>query len=117
MARPLPISANEMIYMVELLENGSIEEWIDEVDFALLDGTFFDESEIFGRNIREIPHPLICESILESIKRFAKYENRDRIFFTHLNHTNRCLQGDSRENSVVEKSGMHILHQNQEFTL
>jgi pyrroloquinoline quinone biosynthesis protein B len=55
------------------------------VDTALLDGSFESPSEIPGRDITDIPHPLVGETValLEGVKR--------RVLFTHLNHTNRLL--------------------------
>jgi pyrroloquinoline quinone biosynthesis protein B len=39
----------------------SIVEMIKSVDYAFLDGTFFDEKEINNRDISEIPHPLLLK--------------------------------------------------------
>ena len=54
--------------------NISITKMIKNVDYAFLDGTFFDEKEINNRDISEIPHPFIIESLelfnnLENIKK------------------------------------------------
>ena len=35
----------------------SITDEVHSVDVALLDGTFFDSTELPGRNMREVPHP------------------------------------------------------------
>jgi pyrroloquinoline quinone biosynthesis protein B len=64
-----------------------IEDVLKTVDAAFLDGTFFSADEIPGRSIAEIPHPLVSEtvSLLSTGKRSTK------VFFVHLNHTNRLL--------------------------
>ncbi len=40
-----------------------IVEEVGKVDYAFLDGTFYDSEEINHRDISEIPHPFICESL------------------------------------------------------
>ena len=41
----------------------SIVEEIKKVDFAFLDASFFNEKEINNRDISEIPHPFVIESM------------------------------------------------------
>ncbi|HEY5610598.1 MAG TPA: MBL fold metallo-hydrolase [Thermoanaerobaculia bacterium] len=66
-----------------------IEEVIRDVDVAYIDGTFYAEGELPGRNLSEIPHPFIVES-LERF-RFLAADERAKIRFIHLNHTNPAL--------------------------
>jgi pyrroloquinoline quinone biosynthesis protein B len=61
----------------------SIRELADQVDLAFLDGTFADPAEVPGRSFTEIPHPLIPAT------RTLLRGTRARVFFIHLNHTNR----------------------------
>ncbi|HEX7140294.1 MAG TPA: MBL fold metallo-hydrolase [Vicinamibacterales bacterium] len=67
-----------------------IEELIARVDVAYIDGTFFDAKEIPGRNLAEIPHPLMRDSM----ERFAKLpaHERAKIRFIHLNQSNPALR-------------------------
>lgn len=69
---------------------GPILNAIKEADVALLDGTFYSRDELPGRNISEIPHPCISDSI----KIFEGFETDIR--FIHLNHTNRLLSDEGR---------------------
>jgi len=72
----------------------SIETNIRSVDRAYLDGTFFDDSELPGRDMSQIPHPLISESI----RRFDESLddlNRAKVRFIHLNHTNPAIHPES----------------------
>ena len=73
--------------------NRSIEDVVKSVDVALLDGTFFSDGEIPGRDMSLIPHPFVKESIA----RFASLESeiRNRIRFIHLNHTNPAIRSGS----------------------
>jgi pyrroloquinoline quinone biosynthesis protein B len=50
-----------------------------------LDGTFFSADEIPGRSIADIPHPLVPDTAARLERCAAK------VFFVHLNHTNRLL--------------------------
>jgi pyrroloquinoline quinone biosynthesis protein B len=43
--------------------NVSIMDQIAAVDYAFIDGTFYDAEEINYRNISEIPHPFITETM------------------------------------------------------
>jgi pyrroloquinoline quinone biosynthesis protein B len=67
----------------------SIREMVDGVDLAFLDGTFASADELPGRSIADIPHPLMPST--RDLLRGA----RGRVWFIHLNHTNREL--DARD--------------------
>ena len=68
--------------------NRSLKEILVDPDVtAFVDGTFFSEGEIPGRSIAEIPHPLVPETM----QLFGDRPPRGRLFFVHLNHTNRLL--------------------------
>ena len=59
-----------------------IRALVDQVDFAFLDGTFASASEIPGRSIDDIPHPLM------SVTRETLKGTRAAVWFIHVNHTN-----------------------------
>jgi pyrroloquinoline quinone biosynthesis protein B len=83
-----------------------IEDVIRGASAAYLDGTFFDAAELPGRDMREIPHPFI----VESLSRFAALPaaERKRIRFVHLNHTNRVGIAGTSERKRVEASGSRV---------
>jgi pyrroloquinoline quinone biosynthesis protein B len=54
-------------------------------DVALLDGTFFSADELSARDIKEVPHPLVPDTV----ERFAGVDCDVRLI--HLNHTNPLL--------------------------
>jgi pyrroloquinoline quinone biosynthesis protein B len=93
----------------------SITEMIKNVDYAFLDGTFFDEKEINNRDISEIPHPFI----IESLELFNNLENIDKakVYFIHLNHTNPVLNKNSEEYKRVILSGFKVAEPGMEFVL
>jgi pyrroloquinoline quinone biosynthesis protein B len=79
---------------------------IKEVDYALIDGTFFSKAEVGNRNIAEIPHPLVQESIKLFDSLSAK--EKEKIMFIHFNHTNPLLNEQSEETKLVRSKGFRI---------
>src|SRR5262249_17169434 len=81
-----------------------IEDTRARASVASLDGTFFDPSELPGRDMREIPHPFI----VESLDRFAALPSVERthIRFIHLNHTNRAGMAGTAERDRVRTAGL-----------
>lgn len=73
-------------------------------DYAYLDGTFYKNGEIFGRDMSEIPHPFIEESL----SLFENVQNKDKVRFIHFNHTNPVLDESSEASKAVESLGFSI---------
>jgi pyrroloquinoline quinone biosynthesis protein B len=67
-----------------------IESIIARVDVAYIDATFFDERELPGRNLSEIPHP----TITETMQRLAPLpaSERAKVRFIHFNQSNPALR-------------------------
>ena len=84
------------------------------VDIALIDGTFWSEDELAGRNQATVPHP----PVLQTLKMLDKKKQGDPdIIFTHLNHTNPLYNRDSEQYAEVERLGWSVAYQGQRFTL
>ena len=85
------------------------------IDIALLDGTFYSENELLSRNMKEIPHPFI----LESMKLFFDLStpNRKKIYFIYLNHSNPTLKLNNPECINVYKQGFNISKEGDIFRL
>lgn len=79
---------------------------ISKVDYAFIDGTFFDAEEVNNRNISEIPHPFISESM----KKFntLSIEEKKKIYFIHFNHTNPVIDSQSPQAVEVQKNGFNV---------
>jgi pyrroloquinoline quinone biosynthesis protein B len=92
----------------------SIEELVARKGLlAFLDGTFFSADEIPGRAIRDIPHPLVPETV----SRFgAAPRGPAKVLFVHLNHTNRLLW-DAAARRELEGRGFGIAEQGSRFPL
>lgn len=86
--------------------DNDIVQWVKKVDFLLIDGTFFNAEEVGFRNIKEIPHPLVEESI-EKFKDLSPTE-KNKIIFIHFNHTNPLLNNASEAAESVKRSGFKL---------
>jgi pyrroloquinoline quinone biosynthesis protein B len=92
-----------------------IVEEIKRVDYAFIDATFFDGEEINNRDIAEIPHPFIIES-MELFKNLSA-EEKGKIVFIHFNHTNPALNPESPQTKEILKNGFSIARLNDQFEL
>tara|TARA_B110000438_G_scaffold54108_1_gene54244 strand:- start:3710 stop:4675 length:966 start_codon:yes stop_codon:yes gene_type:complete len=93
----------------------SIKKLISKVDYAFLDGTFYDSKEINNRDISEIPHPFIIESL--ELFKDLKESDRNKIYFIHLNHTNPLLNSKSQEYQHVVSNGYNVAFEGLELEL
>lgn len=88
---------------------------ISKVDYAFIDATFYDGEEINNRDISEIPHPFIIES-MELFKNLS-IEEKSKIYFIHMNHTNPALDKNSPQSKQIIKNGFNIARFNDVFEL
>jgi pyrroloquinoline quinone biosynthesis protein B len=91
-----------------------IRELLSKVDYALLDGTFFSADELPGRNMSQVPHPLIPHSI--ELFKDTVSKKKCSIFFIHLNHTNKLLS-DNKARDLIRKQGFEIAEESTELTI
>ena len=91
-----------------------INELLTQVDYAFLDATFFEDGEI-SRPMSEVPHPFVEESI----KRFESLaaEEKNKIYFIHLNHTNPARDAGFKGRVFVEEKGYHFATFGMRFSL
>jgi len=80
-----------------------------------LDATFFSGEEINNRDISQIPHPFVIES-LEAFKHL-KASEKSKIHFIHFNHTNPIIDANSKEAKQVLKAGFKIARLKETFIL
>ncbi len=93
----------------------NIVEAISEVDYAFLDASFFDGNELNTRDISQIPHPFVVESM--ALFETLSESEKAKIHFIHFNHTNGLLDIDSEQSKKVFKNGYNIAQFNQKFDL
>ena len=89
-------------------------ELVQEFDYLLLDATFFDSKEI-NRDISEIPHPLVSETI--SLFDNLTNEDKNKVYFIHMNHTNMMLDPKSELTDYVISKGFNIARLGQKLEL
>ena len=83
-----------------------IREMIRQVDLAFLDGTFYNGEELPGRDMSEIPHPFIRESM--AYCNDLDSTDRAKIHFIHLNHTNPALKDSSEAAARITDFGARL---------
>ena len=86
--------------------NKNIVDEIKQVDYAFLDATFYSGKEINNRDISEIPHPFVIESL--ATFKHLKPKEKEKIIFIHFNHTNPLLNSESEETKLVLDKGFKI---------
>ena len=92
----------------------NLNQLAKEFDFLLIDATFYDSKEI-NRDISEIPHPLVTETI--DLLSGLNIENRSKVYFIHMNHTNMMLDPDSELSRLVLSKGFNIARLGQKLYL
>ena len=97
-----------------LWEKSIIDE-IKQVDYAIIDATFFDSTEVNNRDISEIPHPFVTESmdLFDSID----IKEKNKIYFIHLNHTNPLINKDSDQYKLVRSKGYNVAEEGMKLNL
>ena len=85
-----------------------------EFDFLLIDATFYDSKEI-NRDISEIPHPLVTETM--NLLSGLSLENRNKVYFIHMNHTNMMLDPNSKLSKLITSKGFNIARLGQKLYL
>ena len=75
-------------------------------DFALLDGTFYSSEEIPHRDMSEIPHPFIIETmdLLDNMNS----KNRKKIYLIHFNHSNPAINYTSSVSNIIRSKRFNI---------
>jgi len=92
-----------------------IEDLIASVDVAYLDATFYANGEIPGRDMSGFPHPFITRSM----ERFSALpaDQKAKIRFIHLNHTNPALQPESEARLTIERNGFRVAEEMERLDL
>lgn len=93
----------------------SIVDYIKLVDYAFVDATFFSGEELKTRDISQIPHPFVIESM--SLFDSLPARERSKVQFIHFNHTNPLLDPNSKAFKLVKNKGYGIAQFGQRFKL
>ena len=92
----------------------AIEQLIEQVDYAFLDGTFFLDGEV-PRPMAEVPHPFVSETaaLLSSLP----LKERQKVYFIHLNHSNPARNPEFQGRIALENQGFHFAEFGLSFDL
>lgn len=93
----------------------SIIAQIKKVDYAFIDATFYDAQELNNRDISEIPHPFVIES-LATFSTLTK-EDKSKVIFTHFNHTNPLVDPQSDQSKHLISLGYSIARRGDLYAL
>ncbi len=91
----------------------SLIQLIQQVDWAFIDATFFDGNELPGRDMSEIPHPFVVESMALLVG--LPNDQKARVHFIHMNHTNPMLDPQSSATKKVLEAGFQIARTGMRF--
>ena len=84
-------------------------------DYALLDGTFYSSNEIPHRDMSEIPHPFITETM--KLFEDMNTKNREKIFFIHFNHSNPAISHSSSISNLIRSRRFNVAKEGLKFIL
>tara|TARA_Y100001968_G_scaffold147746_1_gene135167 strand:- start:1262 stop:2167 length:906 start_codon:yes stop_codon:yes gene_type:complete len=90
----------------------SIKGLVEDNDYSLLDGTFYNIDELPGRDMSEIPHPFIVESI-----NLLNNADKSGVHFIHINHSNPALNSNSDAFKNIINNGFGVAKRDQIFDL
>ncbi len=86
-----------------------IADLIKTVDHAFLDGTYYANGEMKDKDMSEIPHPFVQES-LSKFQDLSALE-RSKIHFIHMNHSNPLLDRKSLAYKAIYLNGYNVASQ------
>ena len=92
-----------------------IRDILKSVDYALLDATFFADGELKGRDMSVIKHPFVAESM--DLFEDLKDDEKSRVIFIHMNHTNPLLIDGSPAQEEVERRGFRFAREGMRLAL
>lgn len=77
---------------------------VEAVDVAVVDATFFDDSEALGRLLAEVPHPFV----VDTVARFEARAAATRFVLSHLNRSNPLCDPESEQSAWVRARGFEV---------
>jgi len=91
-----------------------INELVSDFSAVLIDGTFYKNGELPGRDMAEVPHPFVEETA----KKLAGLpdSSRSKIHFIHFNHTNPLIRKTSKQKDQVRAAGFNVAEEGMIFS-
>lgn len=92
-----------------------LDRFLESVDLALVDATFFANGEIPGRDMSSFPHPFLSHTMARLSS--ASDETKAKIVFIHLNHTNPALEVGGEVYYLIQQEGFRIARPGEQIDL
>lgn len=87
---------------------------VASVDIAFLDACFFDATELPGRDMSKVPHPLITDT-MQRLKGVAGAQHE--VVLVHMNHTNPVWREEGEQRAAVVQAGLCVGAQGTAYEL
>jgi len=97
-------------------EDVLIREFARQVDYAFVDATFYDDNELPGRDMSQIPHPRVTET-MDIFDASNDDDLKSKIRFIHLNHTNPLRRKDSAAYQSLKRRGYDLARRGDRYCL
>ena len=94
----------------------SLLNTLQKVDYGFLDATFYDNNELPGRDMSQIPHPRVTET-MDLIDATGDDSLKDKVRFIHINHTNPLRDKTSDAYQEMTRRGYKLTHRGERFCL
>lgn len=92
-----------------------LEQRLTGLDHVFVDATFWDDNELGGRDMSEIPHPRVTQT-MDLLQHWAE-DQRAKVHFIHYNHTNPIRDPDSAQSKQVLDRGFNIARRGDRICL
>lgn len=92
--------------------NKNIIEEVKKVNYAFIDATFSEITELKNRKMEEVPHPFVSET-MELFKNESK-ETKSKVHFIHFNHTNPVMWDKAAKQKLIER-GFKVANQGEKY--
>lgn len=83
---------------------------IANVDMAFIDGTFYRNGELPNRDMSQVPHPFVEETM--TLLKDIDAKEKSKVHFIHFNHTNPLITDERVRNELLE-AGFKIAKEGQ----
>ena len=108
-----------LVYIPDIDKWGKWDQDIFQIvlntDFALVDGTFYSQDELPDRNMGEIPHPFIIETMETLFNLNTK--NRNKVYFIHFNHSNPAIIMNGPAEKLIKSKRFNVAREGDRFNL
>lgn len=92
--------------------NLNIVDEVKKVNYAFVDATFNEITELKNRKVEEVPHPFVSET-MDLFKNESK-ETKAKLHFIHFNHTNPVMWDKTAKQKVLEQ-GFKLANQGEKY--